>query len=253
MNCSGWPSASIRSAASATASSSAVSHGPSTLAKSPSTWPVHPVLMPRMADSEPHAPVIRRLPSMPVHAAQAVMAGSSATALDPDLAWGHEVQLVVEGGDIAGLQLEEGDGRLHRRRRCRSCRSAVSTPALSGRRPGPPPPNLLKRARQGLNPQRAAIRSTAMKPILCRCRAMPGSGLPSPTHSCTGPYFLAAGFAAGAFAGAAPLAGAALAAAAGAAAASAAAAHRRALVGAATVATTKSRSVIVAFTFLGAR
>ena len=35
----------------------------------------------------------------------------------------------------------------------------------------------------GRKPMRAAITSNAMKPILCRFRAMPGSGLPSPTQS----------------------------------------------------------------------
>src|SRR5580658_8656426 len=45
----------------------------------------------------------------------------------------------------------------------------------------------LKRCRHGPNPWRMAITSTAMKPMLCRFRAMPGSGLPSPTQSCMTP------------------------------------------------------------------
>ena len=96
----------------------------------------------------------------------------------------------------------------------------------------------LKRWRHGAKPYFMAMVSIAMKPMLCRFRAIPGSGLPRPTQSSmTGGDQRRAPPRAGAAAGAAA-AGAAV----GAAAAVGSAATSASFVGGATVATTKLRA-----------
>ncbi len=134
-----------------------------------------------MADAEPHPPVIRRAQHA-VHAAQPVMPGRAAAALHPHLAR-HQVEFVMERGDRLGRQLVERGGLPAPTRRTRSCRSAASAPGSSRRRRCPRLTSPLKRCRHGEKPWRMAIVSIAMKPMLCRFRAIPGSGLPRPTQS----------------------------------------------------------------------
>ena len=114
------------------------------------------------------------------------MSGRAAAALHPHLA-GHQVELVVERGDRLRPAACRTPPPPARTRRRRSCRSAASAPGPSRRRWCPRRPAPLKRCRHGENPWRIAIVSSAMKPILWRLRAIPGSGLPRPTQSSMAP------------------------------------------------------------------
>src|SRR3546814_2476679 len=72
--------------------------------------PRHPVLVPRMADADPHAAEI--VADMGDHAADAVMPRRAAAALHLDL-HRRQVEFVVKGGDVLRRQLVEIHCRAH--------------------------------------------------------------------------------------------------------------------------------------------
>ena len=72
---------------------------------------VHQFLDAGMTDAEPHAAIV--VADMRGDRAQAVMAGNAAADLDPHLRR-RQFELVVEHGDVAGRELEEVRGFLHR-------------------------------------------------------------------------------------------------------------------------------------------
>ena len=81
---------------------------------------MHAVLVARMADAYPHAPII--IADALGDRAQAVMAGIAAAELDPELS-GREVQFVVEDDDVRQLDLVITRRLADRAARNRSCKS----------------------------------------------------------------------------------------------------------------------------------
>ena len=151
MNSSGLPAASS-GAASATASSVAISQSRVGLGEIAEHVAEHALLVAGMADAEPHPPVLRRAQHA-VHAAQPVVPGRPAAALHPHLAR-RQVELVVERRDRLRRQLEERRRRLHALARLvhvgqRLERRAMRSPPIVPSATSP-----LKRCRHGEKPWR---------------------------------------------------------------------------------------------------